>query len=454
MIVGVVDSGIDANHQAFAGRLLSIWDQTISGTGWGTTNYGTILSGATLGVSLDPNGHGTHVAGIAAGKDPTYAGVAPDADMVIVKTDFSNTAISDGVRYVFAEAAKLGRPAVVNLSLGGHWDAHDGSDDLAALIDQESGPGRIVVAAAGNEGTDPIHAETTIAPETTADLPFHVAPNITGNSPPWVVLNGWYAGTGNCEVSIRTSSGDETPWQPIVTSGSPTKNYPFINARVQITTSPPSAAPNGDHQLLIEVRPGLFSSVVQGGLWRLRLKNAGTTQLRVNVWSIVPQGYADAAFQGAALTPGFRIGSPGTAAEAVTVAAYTTRNQWRDASGVSRAVGLTLDEMADFSSPGPLRNGANKPDATAPGAMIVSCLSATSTPPTSNIVTAGFRVNAGTSMASPFIAGLVALLLQRDPSLVPTAVKTLLKNHSTIPGQGAGAFDPQWGFGRIDANGL
>jgi subtilisin family serine protease len=176
--------------------------------------------------------------------------------------------------------------------------------------------------------------------------------------------------------------------------------------------------------------------------------------LRVNVWSIVPHGYMDAAFQGASLHPGFRIGSPGTADKAVTVAAYTTRNQWQDASGVWRTVGLTLDDIADFSSPGPLRNGANKPDVTAPGAMIVSCLSAASTPSASNLITAGFRVNAGTSMASPFIAGVVALLLERNPNLDATAVKTLLQNHSRIPGQGAGAFDSQWGFGLIDANGL
>ena len=321
VIVGVVDSGIDTTHLAFSGRILSVWDQTIAGAGWGTTNYGTALKGATLGVSLDTNGHGTHVAGIEAGQDATFGGVAPDANLIIVKTDFDNTSIGDGVRYIFAEAENLGLPAVVNLSLGGHWDAHDGSDDLSALIDQESGPGRIVVAAAGNEGADPIHAETTIAPGATVDLPFRISPNILGISPPWVMLNGWYAGDGNCEVRISTSSGDVTPWQPVITVGSPTKPYNFSNARVKITTSPSSVNLNGDHQFLIELRPGLFSSVVQGGLWRLMLKNTNTEPLRVDVWSIVHQDYADAAFQGAALTQEFRIGSPGTAAEAVTVGA-------------------------------------------------------------------------------------------------------------------------------------
>ena len=454
VIVGIVDSGIDVNHAAFTGRILSIWDQTISGIGWGTTTYGTVLSGSTLGVSFDTNGHGTHVTGIAAGNDATYRGIAHEANLIIVKTDFNTTSIGDGIRYVFAEATKLGRPAVVNLSLGAHWDAHDGSDDLSALIDQESGTGRIVVAAAGNEGTDPIHSEVTIAAGATVDLPFQVAPNSTGNSPPWVVLNGWYDGTGSCEVGIRTSSGDVTPWQAVIVSGSPSRNYSFPNALVQITTPPPTATPNSDHQFLIELFPGVFRPVVQGGIWRLRLHNIGTTSVRVNVWSIVPAGSADAAFQGTALTPGLRIGSPGAAAEAVTVAAYTTRNRWQDVTGVPRAVGLTIDDLADFSSPGPLRNGNPKPDVTAPGAMIVSCLSAASTPPTSDIVTTGFRVNAGTSMASPFIAGIVALLLQRDPQLKPTDIKTLLRRHSTIPGKPSGTFDVHWGFGLIEATNL
>ena len=173
--------------------------------------------------------------------------------------------------------------------------------------------------------------------------------------------------------------------------------------------------------------------------------------MRVNVWSIVSAGSADAAFQGSGLTPGLRIGSPGAAAEAVTVAAYTTRNQWQDVTGVSRAVGLGLNDIADFSSPGPLRNGNPKPDVAAPGAMIVSCLSTASSPPTSDIVTTGFRVNAGTSMASPFIAGIVALLLQRNPQLKPMDIKTLLRHNSIIPGQSSGTFDAQWSYCLIDA---
>ena len=454
VVVGIVDSGIDASHAAFAGRVHSIWDQTITGPGWGTTNYGTVLSGPTLNVSLDTNGHGTHVAGTAAGDDAAFGGVAPDADLVVVKTNFLNVGIGDGIRYVFHVAEQLGRPAVVNLSLGGHFDPHDGSDDLSVLIDGRSGPGRIVVAAAGNEGGDDIHGAAVIAAGQTVSLPFTVPPNSQPGSTPFVVLNGWYPGNGQCEVSVVTSSGSVTPFQPIITVGSPAVTHSFANVTVRVTTPPAAATPNGDHSVLVELTPGSFASAVQGGTWQLRLRNTGSSSVRVDVWSLVPQGARDVLFLTPFMSADMKIGSPGSASAAITVAAFTSRNSWTDASGAARAVGLTLDTISDFSSPGPLRTGGSKPDVAAPGAMIVSCLSSHSAPSASNIVNAGFRVNAGTSMACPYITGLVALLLERNPTLDPPGAKALLAANAAIPGLPGGSFDPKWGFGLIDASGL
>jgi subtilisin family serine protease len=456
VVVGIVDSGIDAAHPAFASRIHSIWDQTITGPGWGTTNYGMVLAGATLSASRDTNGHGTHVAGTAAGDNAVFGGVAPEATIVAVKTNFLNAGIGDGIRYVFNVADQLGSPAVVNLSLGGHFDAHDSSDDLSVLIGDRSGAGRIVVAAAGNEGGDDIHGALTIAPNQTAVLQFAVPPNSEPGSAEFVVLNGWYSGAGACDVSVVTSIGDTTPFQPVIPTGSPSRTHAFTNATVRVTTPPATASANGDHNVLVELTPSLFGSAVQGGTWKLRVRNTGTTQVRFDVWSLVPPGALDARFLAPARADEMKIGSPGSAVAAITVAAYTSRNKWTDSSGAARAVGLAIDTIADFSSPGPLRTGVQKPDIAAPGAMIVSCLSVDTTPPVkpSNVIDPSFRVNAGTSMACPFISGLVALLLQRDPTLDPAAAKALLQANSAIPGAAAGAFDPKWGFGLVDATGL
>lgn len=195
------------------------------------------------------------MAGIAAGDD------APN---------FQSTSIADGIRYVFAVADELGRPAVVNLSLGGHADAHDGSDDLSAVIDQESGAGRIVVAAARNEGGAGLHAESVIAGGGTEAFPVAVQPGWSGQSPPWVVLNCWYDGAQPCEVQIRTSTGETTPWQPVFAGGSPTRTYALVGGVICVTTSPAATNPNGDHQAWIELLPPAGSSHVQGGTWGAR----------------------------------------------------------------------------------------------------------------------------------------------------------------------------------------
>src|SRR5690606_39416037 len=91
-----------------------------------------------------------------------------------------------------------------------------------------------------------------------------------------------------------------------------------------------------------------------------------------------------------------------------------------------------------------------KPDVAAPGAMIGAALSADSNAPRAMMIDARHVIMAGTSMATPFISGVVALLLQRDPTLRPNDVKALLKAQSTIPGRKAGSFDAKWGFGLLD----
>lgn len=453
VVIGIVDSGIDATHPAFADRIESIWDQTIEGEGWGTTNYGTVLRDQNLSDSRDVNGHGTHVAGIAAGNDGVFGGVAPAARLVCVKTDFLHTSVADGIRFIFAEADRLKQPAVVNLSLGSHHDPHDGSDDLSVLIAERSGPGRIVVAAAGNEGTNDIHAAAEVPAGQTKEILLRVPQIIDQRTPPWVRLNGWYSG-GDCEISIQTSSGDETPFQPVILGPNPTSTFNFSDAVVRVTTPPSSASGNDDHSFLVELEPVPPEIRVQGGTWRLRIRNVSQSDARVDVWSIVPAPARDAFFVAPFRSADMKIGTPGAARQAITVASFTSRNRWIDFSGHSQFVNMTLDTISDFSSPGPLRNGFPKPDVTAPGAMIVSCLSRTSMPLQKDVVNDHFRVNFGTSMACPYITGLVALLLEHTPTLDAEAIKAMLRENSLVPTLNPGTFHPSWGFGLIDAGSL
>ena len=446
VVIGIVDTGIDPNHPAFTGRILRIWDQTMSGPGVAEGAYGLELTGANLTASRDNHGHGTHVAGIAAGNDQRFGGIAPNARIVFVKTDFLDAHIADGVRYIFRIARELQQPAVINLSLGGHWDAHDGSDPMAQIITSESGAGRVVCCAAGNEGNDNIHGQTTIAPNQTGTMRFKIPSNTVGEG----ILNGWYPGAAALEISVRTPGGFVTTPQPVITSGSPTRSYNLANALVRVTTTRLDPA-NGDLHFLVQVSGAIPGAKAKGGTWQLIARNTSATNARLDVWALDDKNGKEITFTGDSRQDSMKIGSPGCAAAAVTVAAFTTKKQWRDIDGNDRVVGLGLNDIADFSSEGPLRNNAPKPDVTAPGAMIVSALSRDSVHKRSDMIDSRHLVEAGTSMATPFIAGTVALLLQRNPQLDPAGVKNLLHAASKVPNKPVGTFHPKWGFGLIDA---
>jgi subtilisin family serine protease len=454
VVIGIIDSGIDPKHPAFKGRILRIWDQTLRGPGVEEGDYGAEFSGDLMQVSRDDNGHGTHVAGIAAGADGTFGGVAPGADLIVVKTSFQEAHIADGVRYIFRVASEMGRPAVVNLSLGGHGDAHDGSDSLSQIIDSESGPGRIVCCAAGNEGNDNIHAQIAVPQGGTRTILFHIPTSYGEDAISFAALNGWYSSRDRFEIAVRSPGGFQTPYQPIIPSGPTVRVHNLQEGRVRVTTPGPNPE-NGDHNFLIEILPLQGSpQPVTPGTWRLRLRGVEVNHGQVDVWALDNSEHLNVLFVGRSVQDTIKIGSPGAAMSAITVAAYTTKTRWSDAKGNLQEVGLDLEEVSDFSSEGPLRNGGQKPDLVAPGAMIVSALSADSQVPPAYSVAPGYRVDAGTSMAAPFITGLVALLLERDPQLDPEAVKALLRANSRIPGQPPGTFDSKWGYGLIDAFGL
>jgi subtilisin family serine protease len=453
VIIGTVDTGIDPNHPAFAGRIVSIWDQTLSGPGVPAGNYGLEVSGASLTSSRDREGHGTHVAGIAAGKQSTYGGIAPGAKYVIVKTDFDDAHIADGIAYIFAKAGSLGRPAVVNLSLGGHFDAHDGTDSLSQFIDGQTGPGRIVCCAAGNEGLDNIHAQVKAQKNREKTIRFIVPGPKNGDSIRQAILNGWYAGSDMLEVAAQGPSGITTPFQKIIASGNPARTYNIPDGKVQVVTPGPNPS-NGDHNFLVVIEPQTSVSTVATGVWRLKLKGKSITNGRVDIWTLDDGEGLDVLFTGTSVSPTMKIGSPGAAKSAVTVASYTTKIKWKDLQGNTWTGGNTIDTLSDFSSNGPLRTGAQKPDVTAPGSWLASCLSADSPVEDAYVVAQGIRMMQGTSMATPFITGIVALLLERKKTLDPAGVKTLLRNNSAIPSTPAGNFDANWGFGLINAANL
>ncbi len=461
VIIGIIDSGIDTTHPAFTGRILRIWDQTLPNDGKTEYPEGLDLTGdlpkGILAMSCDLTGHGTHIAGIAAGNHPTFTGVAPQVDLVIVKAGL-NTYIADAIDYILRVTDELQRPAVVNLSLGDHYNAHDGSDPLSSFIDQESGPGKIVCCAAGNEGNVDIHSETIVLESQQVSLRFLIPASICSSPLRWrAELNGWYPSTDQIEVAVQSPEGSRTQFQGIDDNGYSHQMYQLSGSQVKITMYGPEHTDNGEHWFNIEITHEPNSiSITSGntGTWRLLLNEVVVKNGRVNVWSGESRKGFDVVFTEEGVQDLIKIGSPGAAARAITVGSYTSRLSWQDGDRNLQKVALDLNTVSEFSSPGPLRNGIHKPDVVAPGAMVVSVLSSTSTCSSIMQVDQFHRVTAGTSMATPFITGLVALLLEREPHLTPEEIKERLRASSFIPGKPPGSFDPKWGFGLINTRKL
>ncbi|MEM7454483.1 MAG: S8 family peptidase [Planctomycetota bacterium] len=448
VIVGVIDTGIDPKHPAFKDRILKIWDQTLDGPGVDEGGYGLELSGSIITASRDDDGHGTHVAGIAAGASDDFTGVAPEADLVIVKSSFQDAHVADGIRYIFRIAEDLGRPAVINLSLGGHYDAHDGTDSLSQIIDDEAGPGRIICVSAGNEGADRIHSRIELGAPATRTAKFTVPAG-----QPEAMLNGWYPGTRKLEILIKSPEGRATRFQKVVSDGNFERRYNVGSARVIVQT-PGKDASNGDNSFYVVIRPKPGVSEVPTGTWELKVKNRSHVDGNLDVWTLDDQATPEVVFNRSSADDSCKIGSPACASRAITVGAFVTLTSWKNIDGDEYEFDLEKNEMAVFSCQGPLRDDQEKPDVAAPGALIISCLSADSAPDREYVIDRHHFAEMGTSMAAPFIAGLVALLLEREPDLTPEQVKEMLKAASRIPGKPEGTFDETWGFGLPSAGRL
>lgn len=449
VVIGIVDTGIDTTSPTFAGRIVKLWDQTLPGRGWSGARYGQVLEGEALHKSVDTNGHGTHVAGTAAGRHASHPGVAPAARLVIVKTDFNTNHVGDGIRFVFNVAQALGLPAVVNLSLGSHANAHDGSDDLSDLIDAHSSPGRIVVAAAGNDGQRAMHAETVVPAGGSVDVPLCMP---AGSEPfEWLHVQAWYPGRTSLRVQVHGPGGGYSPVQPVRPGHEATKRYRIAHTVVQVTTAPAVTTPNDDHQVLFDFLP--LRPLRHDHVWSLRFHNPLAEDLPVHLWIDTSASGIDGRFVGGPVSHRCKIATPGCAARAITVGAYMSRSDLIDLQGQRYDMQQAVGELCRFSSPGPLRNDGPKPDLVAPGALIVSTL-ASQAPPLGPVVAPGLVACKGTSMAAPFVSGVVALLLQRDDNLDAAAVKQLLQANCRLPVAPFSGYDPCWGHGILDAAGL
>ncbi len=450
VIIGIVDTGIDFYNPMFLDtngntRILSIWDQTVSGSGPSETkfSYGVeysqiqidqdIDSGSPHSVvpQRDTEGHGTHVAGSAAGRHLTVSpadtlhGGAMAANLIIVKTTLMGAAIVDGVEYIFNKAAALGKPCVVNLSLGSQYGPHDGSDANSQFIDGYTEAGKIVVRAAGNNGGDPLHYFKT-SKVTSESIQFKYAS----------LVNMWLeAGDKITSVSLSWSGGSISN----VTKGT-SKEYSGGGITLYLDNKDPMNNKMAAYVVMDneDLESKSFTLTLNG----LSDDNENGTIER-HLWSedsvSVPFGAFTQGSEYSGSHYPFTLANGACAPKVITVGAFISRESWTAINnnpgqawhipGAGAAGGI-----ADFSSIGPTATGAQKPDIIAGGTMILSARSSDAIYSDYYIpkspYTDDFAYMQGTSMASPVAAGAIALLLEKNPSWTPADMMVYLKSNA------------------------
>lgn len=484
VVVGVVDTGIDITHEDFlkAGltRIERLWDQT-SGDGAAPSpwNYGSEYTADDInggGVTeTDDDGHGSHVMGIAAGSgaatgnfEPAYqyVGIAPDATLMAVKTDFTTTGVADGVAWLFNRAT--GHDCVINLSLGTQDGPHDGTSAFDVSIGNMTGAGRIIVAAAGNEAGSGAHARLPLS-GTVGDsvvftfvVPAYVPNGGTQND--YLLVDGWYEGSESISFRIESPNGRRSA--EILVGQQRTVCLPAAGGDGRLYIENAISTPlNGDREIYFDITdwpnsPSCGSP--RAGIWKIIAyrKAALASPSPINFW--IANAYLGSAGAYPEFADGvsddYLVGSPASAPGVISVGAFISKRQWTSVIGGRQYVGLTdadLGRIASFSSPGPLRNGTVAPIVSAPGMGIGSARSV-SVPANSGtnpyfLTDTKHMINQGTSQASPHVAGAVALILEHSPHEDPATIVRRLSNTSTHDAFTGSVPNNLFGWGKLDA---
>jgi subtilisin family serine protease len=464
VIVGVLDNWCDINHPNFKdatgkSRILHLWRQNGITTPKSPQpyNYGQEYSKAEIDAALGdadpydkiegappPGSHGSHVLDIAAGngRAGTAPGVAPKADIIFVEvrpsdfedTDFigSSAQLAQAAEYVFTRATALGKPAVVNISLGAYGGPHDGTSLVDKMFDSLlQTPGRAIVIAAGNGFDKSIHASGKIDPGDDHTLTWAAdLGDKTENE-----LEVWYSG-GPLDVFVTAPGGIEKG--PFSAGAIGTFS---LGDRVRCYVTHSQNHPlNGLSHVDVFMSRLVSNGTVPAGDWKVRLKSKGAAK-------VVFDGWIEREFKGASTAKQARfsqgadtkrtLDAIACSHEPIVVGAYPC-----DAASPA---------LSTFSAAGATRDGRQKPDICAPGertgATGIFAADARS---------AGLTTYAGTSQSAPHVTGVVALMMQKALEATPPRLLSIGEVRSALhqtarPVGGSRGWHERAGFGRIDA---
>ncbi len=448
VLVAIIDSGIDYANLDFRNadgttRIYALWDQTIPGNPPEGYVQGTEYTEEKINEALqqenrtermkivpseDRSGHGTAVAGIAAGngrgsKGARYQGVASESGILVVKLGTPReegfprtTELMQAIDYVVKKAQRAGRPVAINISFGNTYGSHTGTSLLERFIADIANLWKSVICIGmGNEGASAGHTAGILKENTEERIPLAVQMKETA-----INVQIWKSYHDIVDISLISPAGVQIGPIPEVIG---TQRFVVGDTEILLYYGEPSPF-HVSQEIFIEFLPK--NSYITPGIWQFVLTPRKIVTGEYDLWlpseNVLNRGTA---FRYP--TERGTLTIPSTSQRVISVGAYDS---------------LTF-AYADFSGRGGLE-GESKPDLVAPGVDI--------TAPTPSGI---YQTFTGTSFATPFVSGAAALMMEwgivrgNDPYLYGEKVKAYLRRGARpLPGFTEYP-NPQVGYGAL-----
>ncbi len=420
-IVAIIDSGIDYLHPEFRDSSgytrISLINNQETGLTYDRDEINEAIEREDRSLAFDANGHGTHVAGIAAGN----TGVAGKAEIIVVKLGnnrFFNTArLMEAVDFCVDYAIKAGKPMAINLSFGNNHGSHDGTSLLETYLDYVSDVWKLsIVVGTGNEADKRIHASGRV------DVSESVNELQVGRFEPSVNIQLWINSGDRYEIILENPGGSRL----ILPKKTGVSDFMLNGDKIYVYRGEPSPYSNNQEVLFQIIADGEY---ISDGIWKIILVPERIISGEYDMW-LADSNYVSDRTGFVNPTPELTLTIPSTTYKVISVGAYDARRM----------------SYAPFSGRGFTKTPITiKPDIVAPGVSINSAAAGSG----------GYVARSGTSMAAPFVTGSAALLMEwgiirgNDPFLYGEKIKaTLISGARRVSGVPVWP-NREWGWGTL-----